>query len=265
MDVSADYWYNFSIIYLSLFLRKIYQTTKNMLRIAGKSALMKHILIVDDEQYIRILLKDFLELEGFTVAEAADGREALDTIRAVNGQFDLVILDVMLPLMDGYAVCKEIKKAYPVPVIMLSARSEDFDEARGFEIGADDYVTKPIKPTALVARIKSLFRRLDEQRNEPDVLSYDGLVINDMSHIVTVDGEQIMLSPKEYDLLVMLVKNKGRVISREMLMNDVWGYEYYGGLRTVDTHINRLRAKLARKGGSIVTIRSFGYKFEAGL
>lgn len=223
---------------------------------------MKTILVVDDEQNIRILLKDFLELEGFTVIEATNGKEALDTVKAMHEHLDLIMLDIMLPFIDGYTLCREIKKTYNIPVIILSARSEDFDEAHGFEIGADDYVAKPIRPTALIARIKSLFRRLDSQKNDDDVISFDGLIINNMSHIVAVDGEEVILSPKEYDLLLILVKNNGRVISRETLMNEVWGYEYYGGLRTVDTHINRLRTKLSRKGESIVTIRSFGYKFE---
>lgn len=223
---------------------------------------MKNILIVDDEQNIRILLRDFLEEEGFAVIEAKNGKDALDMVKATNERIDLILLDIMLPFIDGYTVCKEIKKLCNIPVIILSARSEDFDEARGFEIGADDYVAKPIKPTALIARIKSLFRRLDRQKDGDEIISFDGLIINDMSHIVMVDGEEITLSPKEYDLLLILVKNKGRVISRETLMSDVWGYEYFGGLRTVDTHINRLRTKLSRKGESIVTIRSVGYKFE---
>lgn len=223
---------------------------------------MKNILVVDDEQNIRILLKDFLESEGFAVTEAKNGKEALDQVRAANGQIDLVLLDIMLPLIDGYHVCKEIKKAYSIPVIILSARGEDFDEAHGFEIGADDYVAKPVRPTALIARIKALFKRLDGQKHNDALLSYDGLVINNASHTVTVDGIEIVLSPKEYDLLHILVKNNGRVISRETLMSEVWGYEYYGGLRTVDTHINRLRTKLFRKSERIVTIRSFGYKFE---
>ena len=223
---------------------------------------MKNILIIDDEQNIRILLKDFLEMEGFTVVEATNGAEALKTVSAMSDRLDLIILDIMLPVINGYVVCEEIKKNYTIPVIILSAKSEEFDEAHGFEIGADDYVVKPIKPTALIARIKALFRRLDEQKNEGGVITFDGLVINNMSHNVTVDGKEIALSPKEFDLLLTLARNIGRVISRETLLNDVWGYEYYGGLRTVDTHINRLRTKLLRKGESIVTVRSFGYKFE---
>lgn len=224
--------------------------------------LMKNILIVDDEQKIRILLRDFLESEDFTVIEAANGKEAIEMVKAMSEQIDLILLDIMLPLVDGYNVCKEIKKAYNIPVIILSARSEDFDEAHGFEIGADDYVAKPIRPTALIARIRALFRRIDGQKDSENIISFNGLIINNSAHIVTVDGDEIILSPKEYDLLMILVKNNGRVISRETLMSDVWGYEYYGGLRTVDTHINRLRTKLSRKGENIVTIRNFGYKFE---
>lgn len=222
----------------------------------------RKILVVDDEQNIRILLKDFLELEGYQVIESVNGREAIESVKALNGQLDLIILDIMLPFIDGYTVCREIKKLYSIPVIMLSARSEDFDEAHGFEIGADDYVTKPIKPTALMARINKLFHRLETSAGDSTVFEFDGLQINNASHIVTVDHDEIMLSPKEYDLLMLLIKNKGKVVSRETLMNEVWGFECFGGLRTIDTHINRLRTKLGTKSERIVTIRSYGYKFE---
>jgi two-component system, OmpR family, response regulator ResD len=171
------------------------------------------------------------------------------------------LLDVMLPELDGWTVCREIRKQSKVPVVMLTARSEDFDEVHGLEIGADDYVKKPVKPTTLIARINALFRRTERDNNKL-VMSYNGLEIDDSSHVVKIDGHEIALSPKEYTLLVILVENNGKVISREQLLNQVWGYNYYGGLRTVDTHINRLRMKLLNKGDCIHTIRGFGYKFE---
>jgi DNA-binding response OmpR family regulator len=222
----------------------------------------KTILVVDDEFKIRVLLKDFLEKEGFTVAEAADGRDALEVFGSQGKSVDLILLDVMLPYYDGWTVCREIRKTSDVPIIMLTARSDDFDEVHGFEIGADDYVIKPVKLTALIARIYALFRRIDKQISNKKVLFAEGLEIDDQSHIVTIDNDEIILSPKEYALLYLLVERKGRVVSREELMNQVWGYEYFGGLRTVDTHINRLRVKLGRKGSAIATIRGFGYRFE---
>jgi two-component system, OmpR family, response regulator ResD len=221
----------------------------------------KTVLIVDDEKNIRILLKDFLEKEGFSVFEAQDGRQALEVFNEKNEELDLVLLDVMLPELDGWTVCREIRKQSKVPVVMLTARSEDFDEVHGLEIGADDYVKKPVKPTTLIARINALFRRTERDDNKL-VMSYNGLDIDDSSHVVKIDGHEIALSPKEYTLLVILVENNGKVISREQLLNQVWGYNYYGGLRTVDTHINRLRMKLLNKGDCIHTIRGFGYKFE---
>jgi two-component system, OmpR family, response regulator ResD len=221
----------------------------------------KTVLIVDDEKNIRILLKDFLEKEGFSVFEAQDGRQALEVFNEKSEELDLVLLDVMLPELDGWTVCREIRKQSKVPVVMLTARSEDFDEVHGLEIGADDYVKKPVKPTTLIARINALFRRTERDNNKL-VMSYNGLEIDDSSHVVKIDGHEIALSPKEYTLLVILVENNGKVISREQLLNQVWGYNYYGGLRTVDTHINRLRMKLLNKGDCIHTIRGFGYKFE---
>lgn len=222
----------------------------------------KTVLVVDDEFKIRVLLKDFLEKEGFSVIEAADGKEALEVFMRAGKDIDLVLLDVMLPYYDGWTVCREIRKLSEVPVIMLTARGDDFDEVHGFEIGADDYVIKPVKLTALIARIYALFRRIEKHINNKKRLSVGGLEINDESHVVTVDNEEVVLSPKEYALLYLLVDRKGRVVSREELMNQVWGYEYFGGLRTVDTHINRLRIKLGKKGNAIATIRGFGYRFE---
>lgn len=222
----------------------------------------KTILIVDDERNIRILLKDFLEREGFVALEAQDGRQALEIFNERNEGLDLILLDVMLPELDGWTVCREIRKHSNVPIVMLTARSEDFDEVHGLEIGADDYVKKPVKPSTLIARIYALLRRVDKDKAIGTVISDDGLEIDDLSHIVRVDDEELTLSPKEYALLLMLVENKGKVISREQLLNQVWGYNYYGGLRTVDTHINRLRIKLGRRSEAITTIRGYGYKFE---
>lgn len=222
----------------------------------------KTILIVDDEKNIRILLRDFLEKEGIDVLEAEDGRKALEVFTEKTSEIDLLLLDVMLPELDGWTVCREVRKLSEVPIIMLTARSEDFDEVHGFEIGADDYVKKPVKPTTLIARINALFRRTEKKSSSSDIFSCNGLEIDNSSHIVKIESEEIALSPKEYTLLVILVENQGKVISREQLLNQVWGYDYYGGLRTVDTHINRLRMKLGDKGEAITTIRGFGYKFE---
>lgn len=222
----------------------------------------KTILVVDDEMKIRILLKDFLEKEEYKVIEAADGKQALNLFVDNSQQIDLVLLDVMLPILDGWTVCREIKKISDVPIIMLTARSEDFDEVHGFEIGADDYVKKPVKPSALIARIKALFKRTEKAKSPKEVYSYNDLEIDASSHIVSINHEVIPLSPKEFELLLMLVQNIGQVISREQLMNQIWGYDYFGGLRTVDTHINRLRTKLGAKESAISTIRGYGYKFE---
>lgn len=222
----------------------------------------KTVLVVDDELKIRILLKDFLESAGFDVLEAQDGKMALDIFQKSIKIIDVILLDIMLPEIDGWTVCREIRKIAETPIIMLTARSEDFDEVHGFEIGADDYVKKPVKPSTLIARINALFRRQDKQKNEKKVFSFKGIEIDDLSHIVTIEKEEIILSPKEYELLLILIENTGMVISREQLLCKVWGYEYFGGLRTVDTHINRLRTKLGEKGNMITTIRGYGYKLE---
>jgi DNA-binding response OmpR family regulator len=222
----------------------------------------KTVLVVDDELKIRILLRDFLERESFNVLEASNGKEAMDIFQRHEKSINLILLDVMLPEYDGWTVCREIRKASKVPIIMLTARSEVFDEVHGFEIGADDYVTKPVKPTALMARINALFRRLDGDKKQSGVLNFNGLEIDDECHIIKINDEEVVLSPKEYTLLLILVENKGKMVSREQLLNLVWGYEYYGGVRTVDTHINRLRIKLGDKSDIITTIRGFGYRFE---
>lgn len=222
----------------------------------------KTILIVDDEIKIRILLRDFLERDGYTVVEAKDGIEALDLFEQSKTLIDMILLDVMLPNIDGWTVCREVKKTSDVPILMLTARSEDFDEVHGFEIGADDYIRKPIKPSALMARINSHFKRIDKHKPKTDHYTFGALSIEPSSHMVTINEEAINLSPKEFELLLMLVKHLGQVVTREQLLNQVWGYDYYGGERTVDTHMGRLRLKLGDMGHSIATIRGYGYRFE---
>lgn len=222
----------------------------------------KTVLVVDDELKIRILLRDFLEKDGFKVLEAEDGKQALEIFQNAPETIDLVLLDIMLPIYDGWTVCREIRKVSETPIIMLTARSQDFDEVHGFDIGANDYVTKPVKPSALMARINAMFRRMNQKPAGKKNLSFNGLEIDADSHQVKLQGEPILLSPKEYLLLLTLVENRGRVISREQLFEQVWGADYFGGLRSIDTHINRLRIKMGAKGNAIITIRGFGYKFE---
>ncbi|MBR0599898.1 response regulator transcription factor [Sinanaerobacter chloroacetimidivorans] len=222
----------------------------------------KTILIVDDEIKILILLKDFLEAEGFLILTAQDGKAALEVFQKEQGRIDFIVLDVMMPEMDGWTLCREIRKQSMVPILMLTAKCEDYDEVHCFKIGADDYVPKPVRPAALIARIHALFRRSAAESADANILRFAGLQINKDSHIVTLEGNQITLSPKEYALLLLLAENKGKVISREQLLNQVWGYDYFGGLRTVDTHINRLRIKLENNGSQIATVRGYGYRFE---
>lgn len=221
----------------------------------------KTILVVDDDAKIRETLRNLLQLEGFQVMEALDGRNALDTFYQMDRVIDLILLDVMLPGYDGWTVCREIRKQSDVPIIMFTARCEDFDEVHSFEVGADDFVKKSKKPIVLTARINALFRRIDKTKQRSKKMEFHNLLIDDNLHTVMVNGQEIHLSPKEYNILLILAENKGKIVSRERLMNLVWGYEYYGGLRTVDTHMNRLRIKLGEKGESICTIRGFGYRF----
>ena len=220
----------------------------------------KTILLVDDEKKIIILLKDFLELEGYQILSAFNGREALQIFEEKQSEIDLIILDVMMPDIDGWTVCREIRKGSSVPIIMLTARSEDYDEIHGFEIGADDYVAKPVRPGALIARIHALFRRYERKGNF--IYQVGMITVDKDSHIVSVNDSQINLSPKEYALLLLLIENHKKVVSREQMLNQVWGYDYYGGLRTVDTHVNRLRLKLGESGTQIATVRGYGYRFE---
>lgn len=216
----------------------------------------KTILIADDELRIRKLVADFLLREGYLVLEADNGKTALAML--AKEKIDLVILDVMMPEQDGLSVCREIRKTSSVPVIMLTARGEEIDQLFAFELGADEYVTKPFSPKILTARVNALFRRLE---NETSVVS-NGLNIDTVSRQVSIDLQTVDLSPKEYELLAFLVENRGKALSRQQILNQVWNYDYFGDLRTVDTHINRLRTKLGEKSSLVQTIRGYGYRFE---
>ncbi|BBB91996.1 MAG TPA: response regulator transcription factor [Methylomusa anaerophila] len=217
----------------------------------------KTVLIADDELRMRKLVADFLMREGYNILEADNGKAALEIIS--NKEVDLVILDVMMPEYDGWTVCREIRKKSNVPVIMLTAKSEEVDQLFSFEIGADEYITKPFSPKVLAARVNALFRRVERDKST----LYGGLEIDTAARQVLMDGLSLELSPKEYELLTYLAENKGNALSRQQILDHVWNYDYFGDLRTVDTHINRLRTKLGDKGNLIQTIRGFGYRFEA--
>lgn len=218
----------------------------------------KTVMIADDEQRIRKLISDFLQREGYTVVEADNGQSALTLLAAEK--IDLVILDVMMPEPDGLTVCREIRKKSSVPIIMLTARSEELDQLFAFELGADEYVTKPFSPKVLTARVNALFRRLESEKAVER--SSNGLNIDTDSRLVSLDAAPLELSPKEYDLLAFLFENRGKALSRQQILNQVWNFDYYGDLRTVDTHINRLRSKLGDSASLVQTIRGYGYRFE---
>jgi DNA-binding response OmpR family regulator len=220
----------------------------------------KRILIVDDEEKIRDVIKEYAEFEGYTTSEASDGMEAVEKCRKED--FDIIIMDVMMPKLDGFSAAKEIRKNKNIPVIMLSARSEEYDKLFGFEIGADDYVAKPFSPKELLARIKAVLARSQPKETSPDILTFDGLSVNMAGREVTVDGVAASLTPKEYDLLFYLVRNRGLALSREKLLEEVWGYDFFGDDRTVDTHIKMLRTSIGRYRYFIVTLRGMGYKFD---
>lgn len=219
-----------------------------------------NILVVEDEERLRRLVGDYLKREGYNTIEAEDGRVALEAFNKED--IDLVILDIMLPEYDGWTVCRELRKFSQVPIIMLTARSEESDQLFGFELGADEYVTKPFSPKVLVARVKALLKRSSLNTNNDNRLSFKGLQIDEEGHRVYIDSEEIELSPKEYDILIYLVTNKGRALARDQILDAVWGYDYYGDARTVDTHIKRLRVKLRDKSDFIQTVRGVGYRFE---
>lgn len=222
---------------------------------------MPKILIVDDEKMIRNVVKEYAEFEGYETAEAENGMEAVEICRRED--FDIIIMDIMMPRLDGYSAIKEIHKTKPIPVIMLSARGEEYDKLFGFEIGVDDYVVKPFSPKELMARIKAVLKRSAAKEQQMDIIRFDGLEINVTGREVRIDGVPASLTPKEYDLLFYLVKNKGIALSREKLLEEVWGYDFYGDDRTVDTHIKMLRNSLGDYRVFIKTLRGMGYKFEA--
>lgn len=217
------------------------------------------ILVVDDEQRMRKLVKDFLVKQDFKVLEAADGEEAID-IFLENKDIVLVILDVMMPKMDGWQTCREIRQYSKVPIIMLTARGEETDELRGFELGVDEYIAKPFSPKILVARVQALLRRANAASEE--TMEYGGIVLNRSAHEVLIDGEKIDLSFKEFELLTYFMENKDIALSRERILNHVWDYDYFGDARTIDTHVKKLRSKMGEKGSYIKTIWGMGYKFE---
>jgi DNA-binding response OmpR family regulator len=223
---------------------------------------MSRILVVDDESNIRNVVKEYAEFEGYEVAEAEDGMQAIEAVK--NSDFDIIVMDVMMPKLDGYSACKEIKKIKNIPVIMLSARGEEYDKLFGFEIGVDDYVVKPFSPKELMARIKVVMKRNAapaEQSSER--LKFEGLEIDMAGREVYVNGQKASMTPKEYDLLFFLVKNKNLAMSRDKLLESVWGYDFFGDDRTVDTHIKMLRNSLGEYRKFIITLRGMGYKFEA--
>jgi len=226
---------------------------------------MYNILVADDEEMIRRLIAKYAVFEGHTVAEAADGMEAVNMCR--GGGFDILICDIMMPELDGFSACREIRKFSDIPIIMLSARGEEYDKLNGFSLGIDDYVVKPFSPKELMMRIDAVMHRYraegkKAQKEENEVFSVEGLCVDITARIVYIDGERCELSPKEYDLLFYLIKNKNIALSRERLITEVWGYDYFGDDRTLDTHIKLLRKSLGPYAKYIVTLRGVGYRFD---
>lgn len=219
------------------------------------------ILVVDDESRMRKLVKDFLVKQNYEVMEAGDGSEALD-IFFENQDIALIILDVMMPRMDGWQVCREVRNYSKVPIIMLTARTDERDELQGFQLGVDEYIAKPFSPKILVARVEAILRRTN-QLTEDEVLSCGGISIDQAAHVVTIDGKTVDLSFKEFELLTYFMENKGIALSRERILNSVWNYDYFGDARTIDTHVKKLRSKLGEKGDLIKTVWGMGYKLEA--
>ena len=218
------------------------------------------ILVVDDEARMRKLVKDFLTIKGYQVIEAGDGEEAVE-IFFQQKDIALILLDVMMPKMDGWEVCREIRKNSKVPIIMLTARSDERDELLGFDLGVDEYISKPFSPKILVARVEAILRRTG-QNNPEDVISAGGIVIDKAAHLATVDGKPMELSFKEFELLTYFLENQGIALSREKILNSVWNYDYFGDARTIDTHVKKLRSKMGDKGEYIKTVWGMGYKFE---
>lgn len=223
---------------------------------------MSKILVVDDEFRIRQIIRKYAEFEGYEVDEATDGMEAIQICR--QKEFDLIIMDVMMPELDGFSACREIRKFRDTPIIMLSARGEEYDKIHGFELGSDDYVVKPFSPKELMMRVGAVIKRSgksdDAQKN--DVFTYEGLEVNFSARTVTIDGKRADMTPKEYDLFFYMVRNKGLALTRESLISEVWGYDFFGDERTLDTHIKLLRKSLGDYSKCIVTLRGVGYRFE---
>ena len=217
------------------------------------------VLVVDDEERMRKLISDFLKIKGYETVEAGDGEEAIDVFFA-DKEIALIILDVMMPKMDGWEVLKTVREHSKVPVIMLTARTEETDELKGFEYGADEYISKPFSPKILVARVEAILRRSGV--NQDEVVRIDGIEVDKSAHSVKIDGKEIELSFKEYELLLYFIENKGIALSREKILNNVWNYDYFGDARTIDTHVKKLRAKMGAKGDYIKTVWGMGYKFE---
>ena len=227
---------------------------------------MYHILVVDDEVRIRSMIRKYAEFEGHTVTEAGDGMEAVQLCRTED--FDIIILDIMMPELDGFSVCREIRKTKTTPVIMLSARGEEYDKINGFELGADDYVVKPFSPRELMLRVEAVMKRVrkgaEEKRAENQIVELDGgkLCADLTARIVYLDGKRVEMSPKEYDLFFYMLRNRNVALSRERLISEVWGYDFFGDVRTLDTHVKLLRKSLGRYSEYIVTLRGVGYRFE---
>ncbi|MGN0362947.1 MAG: response regulator transcription factor [Bilifractor sp.] len=218
------------------------------------------VMVVDDEARMRKLVRDFLVKDNFNVIEAADGEEALNKFYE-DKDIALILLDVMMPKMDGWQVCREIRKESKVPIIMLTARGDERDELLGFDLGVDEYISKPFSPKILVARVEAILRRTN-QMNQDDILEAGGIEINKSAHQASVDGQPIELSFKEFELLTYFLENQGIALSREKILNNVWNYDYFGDARTIDTHVKKLRSKMGSKGNYIKTIWGMGYKFE---
>ncbi len=221
---------------------------------------MSKLLVVDDEYGIREIIKKYAVFEGHEVMEAADGLEAVRICR--TNKFDLIIMDIMMPELDGYSACKEIKKISNTPIIMLSARGEEYDKIYGFELGIDDYVVKPFSPKELMLRVNAVLKRVGGE-DKHDTFTFEGVVVDFTGRTVTVDGERVEMTPKEYELFFYMVKNRNIALSREKLISEVWGYDFFGDDRTLDTHIKLLRKSLGEYSKCIVTLRSVGYRFEA--
>lgn len=225
---------------------------------------MDKILVVDDEAMIRALIRKYAEFEGYTVEEGCDGMEAVHLVRKSPKGYDMIILDIMMPELDGFSAAKEIRKVSDTPILFLSARGEEYDKIHGFENGGDDYVVKPFSPKELMMRVGAIIKRSKGNTIAKNHMqTFEGLTIDFTARIVTVDGERVDLSPKEYDLLTYLVENRNIALTREMLITNVWGYDFYGDDRTLDTHIKLLRKSLGPYSKFIVTLRGVGYRFEA--